>query len=115
MIGANWERLRQSTAADSAPAARLAPIHSATWAASSSTVSSRAALTRPGPAAGEGRSSSTCTLAAARSGAATWLATARIAWWLRQLVDSGSCRASDSSRNARGNRLSVVALAPRQP
>jgi len=115
MTGANCERLRQSTAALAAPAARRAAIHSATWAASSSTVSRRATATRPRPAAGDGRSCSTCTLAASRSGAATWLATSRIDWSLRQLVDSGSCSASDSSRNARGNRLSVVALAPRQP
>ena len=121
MTAGNCERLRQSTAAEASvraprPSSQCWRIHPATCAASSSAVSRRAACTRPGPAPGLGRSICTATGDFSRSGSDVRLATCRIASSLRQLVESGSSSARpEPSANSTGKRVSVVALAPRQP
>ncbi len=121
MTEGNCERLRHSTAAEAEvraprPSSQCCRIQEATCAASSSAVSRRAACTRPGPAPGLGRSICTATGDFSRSDSEVRLATRRIASSLRQLVDSGSSSARPlSSANSAGKRVSVVALAPRQP
>jgi hypothetical protein len=70
-------------------------------------------MTRPAPASGRARSGATIS---ERNGRDVVLATARMAWSLRQLVRNGRTSAAPRpSANSAGNLVNVVALAPRQP
>lgn len=95
-------------------------IHWAVPVASSSAVAQRPVWMRPGPAAGLGRSLCTWTLLCWVSSAATVLAAARMAWSFRQLMDRGRVAAGvvvpfTWVPKRTGNRVRVVALAPRHP